>query len=291
MTKKLSLPYAEFYITNVCNLTCVGCNRFNNVKFKGWQNWNEHKETYRRWSQELELKSISILGGEPLLNPTFTDWVLGLRELWPQARLRIASNGTQLDNHHAFYKVLQNDAKIRFSVCLHNKMHKQELVDKVKNFMVGPFESKFDPIPYRECLTLTDANGVTIDIWHNWWFHQGAVITNPETGRFTLHQSDPIKAHEICHSKTCHHFENGMLYKCGPSSLFRQFDQQFNLELTDQDRLLINNYRALSIDDDNSTKKEFLDNLENPIDMCKFCPQEYHGQQIFAIDKKDAKRA
>lgn len=286
MNKQFFLPYAEFYITNVCNLTCIGCNRFNNVKFKGWQNWNAHKDTYRRWSEQLELQTISILGGEPLLNPTFTDWVLGLRELWPRANLRIASNGTQLDKHHEFYKILQNSPKIRLSVCLHNKMHKKELINKVKNFLVGPFESKFDPTPYRECLTFTDVNGVVIEVWHNWWFHQGAMIKNYETGKFTLHQSDPEKAHKICHSKTCHHFENGMLYKCGPASLFRQFDQQFNLELTAQDREMINSYRALSIDDDSDTKQEFLDNLAYPIDLCKFCPEEYHGKQIFAEEKK-----
>jgi len=287
MTKKFSLPYAEFYITNVCNLTCVGCNRFNNVKFKGWQNWNEYKETYRRWSEELELGSISILGGEPLLNPTFTDWVLGLRELWPQAQLRIASNGTQLDNHHAFYKILQNDPKIRFSVCLHNKIHKQHLIDKVKNFMVGPFESKFDPTPYRECLTLTDANGVQIDIWHNWWFHQGALITS-ETG-FKLHESDPVKAHNNCHMKTCHHFIRGKLYKCGVVALLPEFDKQHSLLLPDHDRNILENYQPLQIDDDTDTKLSFIKKLSDPIPQCKFCPEVYHGEQIFAIEKRDLK--
>lgn len=37
------LDYMEFYITNVCNLTCTGCNRFNNYKFKGFQRWTEDK--------------------------------------------------------------------------------------------------------------------------------------------------------------------------------------------------------------------------------------------------------
>ena len=51
---KLYLDYAEFYITNVYNLTCQGCNRFNNVKFKGWQGWNtfawdEHIKEWCSW--------------------------------------------------------------------------------------------------------------------------------------------------------------------------------------------------------------------------------------------------
>jgi organic radical activating enzyme len=286
--KKLFLGYAEFYITHVCNLTCEGCNRFNNVKFKGWQAWKDYESIYQEWSEQLTLGTVSILGGEPLLNPTFYDWVSGIRKLWPNSEIRIASNGTQLSRHKALYDVLKNDPLLTFSVCLHNKTTKKELMQDVHNFLKGPIVTTGDIVPYREHLTLTDSNGVKVHVWHNWWFHQGAVVTNPETGRFTLHQSDPIKAHEICHSKTCHHFENGMLHKCGPSSLFTQFDKQFNLELTDEDRTMIESYQPLRITDSIESKKLFLENIANPIDLCKFCPEEYHGKQIFALDKKIA---
>ena len=37
------LDYCEFYITNVCNLSCNGCNRFNNYKFRGFQRWEDSK--------------------------------------------------------------------------------------------------------------------------------------------------------------------------------------------------------------------------------------------------------
>ena len=47
------LNYMEFYITNVCNLTCTGCNRFNNYKFKGFQRWADYKEEYTQWSKEF----------------------------------------------------------------------------------------------------------------------------------------------------------------------------------------------------------------------------------------------
>jgi len=286
MNKKFVLPYAEFYVTNVCNLTCTGCNRFNNYKFKGWQDWHQVKDSYTIWSQEFDINCYSILGGEPLLNPTFYDWVLGLRQLWPDSILRIASNGTQLERHQQLYDILRKDPKIIFSVCLHNKRTKKELVQKVKDFLVAPFTYDADTTLYREKIIITDANGVSIQIHHNWWFHQGAIRLDSITGQQTLHQSDPEKAHDICHSKTCHHFENGKLYKCGLASLFKQYDEQHQLQLSPEDRQLINSYVPLSITDSTETKQAFLNNLPNSISMCKFCPESYQGQQIFAEEKK-----
>ena len=56
MNKKFQLDYVEFYITNVCNLTCQGCNRFNSFKFKGWQKWEDYADTYKQWSEQIEFR-------------------------------------------------------------------------------------------------------------------------------------------------------------------------------------------------------------------------------------------
>jgi organic radical activating enzyme len=72
----------EFYITNVCNLNCFNCNRFNNFDFKGYQKWSDYKEIYTQWAQHVKLQRVTILGGEPLLNPTILDWIDGINGLW-----------------------------------------------------------------------------------------------------------------------------------------------------------------------------------------------------------------
>ena len=97
----------EFYITNVCNLTCENCNRFNNHKFTGWQRWSDYADTYRRWSEYIELKNIVILGGEPTLNPTLPEWVVGLNEIF-NSGIQILSNGLQLKHNPSLYNALVN---------------------------------------------------------------------------------------------------------------------------------------------------------------------------------------
>lgn len=285
ISQKLYLSYAEFYITNVCNLACEGCNRFNSFRFKGWQKWTDWQSTYRAWSQELDIQTITVMGGEPLLNPEFYQWVQGLSDLWPKSNVMIASNGTRLHQHHSLYDILLHNPKIKINVSIHNKMHKKSVIEKIKNFLRAPFEYKADTTRYRESLEITDANHVSIKIFYNWWFHQGAIVTDPESGRLTLHNSDPVKSHQICHSKTCHHFDHGRLYKCGPAALFPSFDKQITLALSPGDRELMQSVASIGIDDSHQTKAQFLQQIDRPIPQCKFCPEVYQGKQIFAMEK------
>ena len=286
MKKKLYLPYAEFYITNVCNLTCEGCNRFNRFNFKGWQAWQDWKHIYEQWGEELDIGTIAIMGGEPLLNPDLYQWIEGIGKIWPAVQIEIVTNGTRLHVHDNLYQVLLHNPYVRLTISVHNKMHKKDLIKKTQNFLKGPFEYQADTTLYRESLSITDSNRISVKIEYNRWCHQGAIITDADSGRFLLHNSDPVKAHEICHSKTCHHFDHGRLYKCGPAALFPEFDKQHKLDLTEQDRELMVSVPSVGIDDTMQDKAVFLQHINDPIPQCKFCPEVYHGKQIFAIEKK-----
>jgi hypothetical protein len=285
---KLRIPYAEFYIINVCNLACSGCNRFNDYNFTGYQRWSDYADVYQQWAQEVDIGSIGILGGEPLLNPTFLEWVQGINQLWPRKKIRIISNGFRLDRHADLYPVLEQHRNIELWVGIHNKQHKSEIIQKVKDFSQAPHTVIFNTDnPYQQYMTITDARGVRIKIEYNWWFHQGAIIK--QNGVLTLHQSDVATAHDICHMKTCHHFIRGELYKCGVAAVLPEFDQQHSLALSAEDRELMLSYRPLCITDDATIKQQFVSNLDRPIDQCKFCPEQYNGDQISPQQKKDLK--
>lgn len=284
---KFKLQYVEFYITNVCNLTCKGCNRFNSFNFKGWQRWSDYADVYKQWSEQFDFREIAIMGGEPFLNNTIYDWINGLIELWPQSRICLTTNGTQIDKHPNLYYVLEKNRQVELDISLHNKVTKNQIIDKVSKILVAPLNYEFDNTQYRETLRVTDSNGVSIIFRYNWWFHQGAIRTDPESGKYTLYNSDPVKAHNMCHSKTCHHFDKGKLYKCGPAALFSDFDKQLNLTLSDSDRALINSVPYLGINDSIDQKLQFLASLNDLIPQCKFCPEVYNGEQIFSIEKKE----
>lgn len=145
------LNYAEFYITNVCNLNCKNCNRFNNFNFTGHQHWNDYADLYHRWSKKVSIKWLAVLGGEPTLNPTFIDWIKGLLELWPEAEISVISNGTNLTRYPEFYKILQdNQSRMFLEITIHGQDWKSQIYKNIQEFVQGDirkvYESKFVPL-------------------------------------------------------------------------------------------------------------------------------------------------
>jgi organic radical activating enzyme len=285
---KLKLLSVEFYITNVCNLACTGCNRFNNFKFTGQQQWDEYKIIYTQWAAELQIGTIGILGGEPLLHPGFMSWFSNIRALWPRSSLSVVTNGYRLTKVAGLYEfLLRHRFNTQIHVGIHNKRFKTQIMENVRSFLKGKISYNFDySNKYQENMMLTDSNKVILKVEHNWWFHQGTLIQNIEADNFTLYQSDEKKAHDNCSMKLCHTFSDGKLYKCGVIAILPKFAKQHTIQLSPEDSELMHSYVPLSIDDTYEIKKEFLENLNRSIPQCKFCPEVYIGDQIYAEEKK-----
>ena len=106
------------------------------------------------------------------------------------------------------------------------------------------------------------------------------IYVHSDTQSFRLHNSDPYKAHKICQTKTCHHFQNGQLYKCGQSALFPEFYQQFDIKATAEEVKIMHGYRPGTVTQTDAELEIFLENLKDPIDQCRFCPENYQLSHI-----------
>lgn len=286
--KPLRIKNIEFYITNVCNLACEGCNRFNNYKFKGFQRWKDYQHIYAQWAEQVEFtERIGILGGEPLLNPDIMEWIDGVHSLWPKTRLNVVTNAYRLNKVSGLYDYLLSHKNCHIKVGIHNKKYKKFIIQEVENFLTGPFTYHFNTDnPYDQKLTITDRNRISVLIEYNWWFHQGSLIRLPDAQGFTLYNSDVKKAHDNCSMKYCYTMFKGQLYKCGVAALLPEFSEQHVFDLSTEDRALMHGYKSLSIDHTIEQKSQFINNLPHAIDQCKFCPEVYHGDQIWAEEKK-----
>ena len=138
MTKRILIDKLEFYITNVCNLTCNGCNRYNNYKFSGWQSWDEAEPILTRWAEKIEIGHPVILGGEPLLNPDIVKWIKGVNKLWPEhAGTQVQSNGTRIDCVKGLEEALDPKVGNWLGISIHNPDDREEIFARVRNFL-GP---------------------------------------------------------------------------------------------------------------------------------------------------------
>jgi uncharacterized Fe-S cluster-containing radical SAM superfamily protein len=135
---------------------------------------------------------------------------------------------------------------------------------------------------------LEDENNVQIVVNTEDHFFKHAVILDPSKTYFELHNSNKQKAHDACmdYRGDCPQFTNGKLYKCSVSATLPEFDQQFIINATPEDRNIIYNYKPADIDGPSEDIDNWFKNQKNPIDMCKFCTVDYSEQQIFAGKKK-----
>jgi hypothetical protein len=283
----------EFYITNVCNLTCEGCNRFNNYNFAGWQRWSDHSALYEQWAKYIDIDHMVLLGGEPLLNPDIIDWIYGLNRIF-HTNVQILSNGTRINQVKGLYQALQVSGNW-MGISWHNPDTIDDFDLSVREFLQGDVIKVDKDHPennFGAHMMWMDSNGVKIPLWIQYDFYDSAIKTLP-TGQLTLHDSDPLKAHGACgfvkHKN--YHFIRGKLYKCGPVALFPEFDQQHDLGLSDQDRALLSSYKPLSVDEFETRGTEFLANIDNPLAQCKFCPESIeYKNRLFAVTKNLAKK-
>jgi hypothetical protein len=281
----------DFYITNVCNYTCNRCNRFNNYDFKGWQRWSDYESIYEQWSRLVELKTATIMGGEPLLNPTVLDWVQGINKLFG-IEVQILTNGTRFKETRNLYDAMlwtspKNDFSNHIGVSLHNWKDWPEMQSDIRGFLQGTItELGKDNNPWGSDFYFKDSNGVMINVYQSNNFGAAAIKSNGQ-GRLTLHNNNPTLAHQNCAFARwkSYHFIKGKLYKCGPVALMPDFDQQHLLDITDSDRELLNSYRALSTDNYTEYNEEFFAKIDDPIAQCKFCPTEYQAETIYPVRK------
>jgi organic radical activating enzyme len=285
---KVTIDKIEFYITNVCNLTCQHCNRFNDYKFAGWQRWSDYKEDYHRWANWADFKQITILGGEPLLNPTIIDWATGIAELWPDRGIQILTNGVHLNRVPGLYKTLQEHSRLWLGVSLHNEDDEPAIFEEVTKFLKQPYtvqEGRTNNEAGADYF-YQDANGIKIGVWHQDAFTPASIRRGPE-GHLMLHNSKPEDAHAACAFANWknYHLIKGKLYKCGPVALFPEFDEQIGLTISLEDRGIMNSYRPLASTELKERGLEFLADIDKPIAQCKFCPDYYTAEKIWSIRK------
>lgn len=299
---KEQLNYAEINITNVCNYSCAHCQSLNNYAFKGHQQWNAYKNEYQKLSKKLDIAQIQIIGGEPTLNPDFDKWVKGISELWPNSKLQIATNGSKLDKiTNEIYQILLMHKGTLWITC-HDIILYDSFLDFSRTFLneiVSDTYSNDDwKTDYEKSKTdlsiklktvsrkLIDKNGVEVIL--DWSQSFVPSVVELVDQQLTMkYNSDPVQAHNICYFKTCHQINKGKLYKCPLVSVLPDFLNQFNVVMSDSDSKIAHSYNPASSTDTNFV--EFVNNINNSIPQCKFCPSNYANKHKFIGTEKKIK--
>jgi len=89
----------EVDIARHCNLNCRGCLHFSPLSKPKFLDISSYQKDICRLSKVFggQAEKISLMGGEPLLNPDIIQYVKIARTYFPNAKLLILTNGVLLD--------------------------------------------------------------------------------------------------------------------------------------------------------------------------------------------------
>ena len=92
------INYIETHIVDHCNLKCRGCSHFSGLAEPNFKNLNDFKHEFTMLSTltDSKIRTIRIMGGEPLLHPQVVDFCVCARRLFPISEIVLVSNGILL---------------------------------------------------------------------------------------------------------------------------------------------------------------------------------------------------
>ena len=281
----MKLPFAEFYITNVCDLACENCNRFNNFQRKGRVDWDESQ--YVEFAKHFDIERISIIGGEPLNHPGINDYIKGIRKLWPNSEMVITSNGLAINKRKHLYEYC-----ITHNVMLEISFHDAEYVDKiimqeldtfVKNNgsgWNGPITETLhhidrDGVPFTsEAQYMNDERGFKIDFTPADVFGTCAV-EKFENDIPMPHNSNPSQAYHQCGLRNSPTFHDGKFYKCGMIAAGKEFVTEYNAQEHWKELF---EYSPVTIQDLSNDK--WKENFWKAESVCRLCPQNIKYSKV-----------
>lgn len=196
------IDYLEHHIVDHCNLNCAGCSHFSPLASE----WYESLEDFRKDFTELanktntQVKTIRIMGGEPLLHPQVTDFLITARQLFPVSEIQLVTNGILLSSLKNTLVDICNQYKI--VVCVSNYHLNINLTQLLTQFKYIRIDQK--GLMYNIALDTT-----------------GSQIP---TNSF---------AHCDLHVHKWYYFQYGCFFPCCIGANIHYFNQHFNLNLDD----------------------------------------------------------
>lgn len=238
---KPRLRFVQYNVAQNCNLNCKGCANYSNI----YRNTNFNcAESFRNDLIELKkffwgVQEIKLMGGEPLLNDNICSFLIYAREIFPDSKLTIGTNGILLNKMDSkFFDVVKRNS-VTFAISLYPSLkHKKESLEILLN--------KYD-IDY---------------------------IIMEFKGEFMKYLYDyPVRTMEDgynnCPAKECHCLDNGYLAVCSKPLYLYRLNDNFNLNIPDQSGKF--NLYKTNID---PWKLDEL--LRTPFDTCRYCGEKQY---------------
>ena len=90
------MDYFEIHLVEHCNLRCQSCDNFSPLAEEEYLSEKSFTKDMKRMSELKQVKWMRLIGGEPLLHPNITFFLNESRKYFPNAEIRLSTNGVLL---------------------------------------------------------------------------------------------------------------------------------------------------------------------------------------------------
>ena len=249
----------ELHVTHACNLACESCSHYSNHGHSGNLSLEDAYAWMAPWSRRLTLDRFVLLGGEPSIHPELPSFVPLVRRHWPQARIRIVTNGFFLDRHPDLPRVLAADGNCELALSVHHD--------------AAAYRDRLEPI-FDLLETWQRSHSIVVMVWesHTRWTRRyrgfGELMLPFEDGQ-------PRRSWEICPARHCKQLFDGKVWKCPPITYLSMQKRKYDLSPKWDPYL---SYQPLELTCSDGELAGFLQREEEPI--CAMCSAE---PRLFAL--------
>lgn len=264
--------FNEIYIevASHCNLNCKGCDAFSPLSKKEFVTYDDLVRDFTQLKELFPDRNIDILflGGEPLLNPELTKMVEFTRELFPNGKNEIMTNGILLaEMDETFWKTLAR-ANTKLRITKHPIYIDRSIAEKqAEKYGV---EIEYDIIKTDKLYDLYTKQPVNNEV-------STKILTKLEKETCPHPWGKPVidlrgsqnwkdRSINCIHKSNAASYCRGNIYYCWIHSHLNAFIDYFKLDMK------INKDSYLKVSDI-TTAKEIEDFISSPNKICRFCKQ------------------
>jgi len=236
--KKKRLDYVEVRITDHCNLNCRSCAQLSPLAEPVYIETVVFTNDFQRLHAITggDIKTIRLMGGEPLLHPRLVELMRIVRDIFGGSRIVLVTNGILLSKQDDDF----------WNTCR----------DKNIEILISHYPVKID---YESLLTVSKKHKVKLryatkkpQVMCKWTFD-------------VYGKQDAKKNFYKCYfGNNCIQIDNGRLYNCSLIPCVKYFNNRFGKDMRVAPEDFIDIYKEGEI-------KRILEFLARPVPFCRYC--------------------